>query len=86
MARKSAARRGRERPRLGKLSPLYAFFLNPFRNVRFTTSCPGCSGKTKQRKLPLAIHVHDWGILTPCASCLLIVVPRGERGIVSLRV
>ena len=42
--------------RLGKQPPHYRFFLNPYPDVRFTT-CPQCGQRTKQRKLPLVIHV-----------------------------
>jgi len=44
-------------PQFGKLPPQHRFFLNPYRDMRFT-SCPKCNGKTKLRKLPLAIHVN----------------------------
>ena len=69
MARKTGSKTDRELPRLGKLSPQYKFFLNPYTDVRFTTSCPGCSGKTKQRKLPLAVHVDDWGMVILNKTC-----------------
>jgi len=42
--------------RFGKLPPQYTFILNPYADARFTR-CPGCNQKTKQRKLPLFIHV-----------------------------
>ena len=54
MAIKAKANGDREEPRLGNLTPLYKFFLNPHADVRFTSSCPSCCDKTKQRKLPLA--------------------------------
>lgn len=84
MARKANRRRKPERPRLGRLPPLYKLFLNPYTNVRFTTSCPGCSGKTRQRKLPLAIHVHDWGMVILnktcrfCPCCELLIAHQDE--------
>lgn len=56
-------------PRLGRLPQRYAFFLNPYRDVRFSTSCPGCSGKIRVRKLPLAIHVKDWGMFILNKTC-----------------
>jgi hypothetical protein len=43
-------------PRLGKRPPRYRFFLNPYQDARFS-SCPQCTNKTKQRKLPLFIHI-----------------------------
>ena len=42
--------------RFGKQPLRYNFFLNPYTDVRFT-SCPKCSAKTKQRKLPLFVVV-----------------------------
>ena len=84
MAREAKRKRDRKIPRLGKLPPLYKFFLNPYTNVRFTSSCPGCSGKTRQRKLPLAIHVDDWGMVILnktcrfCPYCELLIAHRDE--------
>jgi hypothetical protein len=69
MTSRTEAKQGRETPRLGKLPPQFKFFLNPYRDVRFTTSCPGCCGKTKQRKLPLAIHVYGWGMVMLNKTC-----------------
>lgn len=74
----------RELPRLGKLPPQYRLFLNPYTSVRFITSCPGCSGKTKQRKLPLAVHVDDWGMIILnktcrfCPCCDLLIAHQDE--------
>ncbi len=45
-----------KRKRLGKLKPLYTFFLNPYERERFTR-CPQCRGITRIRKFPFAIHV-----------------------------
>jgi hypothetical protein len=44
--------------RLGEQKPRYMFFLNPDADARFT-SCPQCGGKTRQRKLPILIHVFE---------------------------
>ncbi len=49
--------------RLGKRPPRYKFFLNPYRDARFT-SCPKCRGKTGLRKMPLVIHVAPLNPLT----------------------
>jgi hypothetical protein len=35
----------------GKQSPRHKFFLNPYKDARFT-SCPKCTAKTKLRKFP----------------------------------
>ena len=45
----------KNKPQLGKQPPRYRFF-NPYEDVRFN-SCPQCTNKTKQRKLPLFIHI-----------------------------
>ena len=66
-------KKGQETPRLGSLPPQFKFFLNPYTDTRFTTSCPGCAGRTKQRKLPLAIHVHGWGMVMLNKTCLFSV-------------
>lgn len=84
MSRKTGRKGDRREPRLGKLPPLYKLFLNPYSNVRFTTSCPGCSGKTRQRKLPLAIHVHQFGMVILnktcrfCPYCELLIAHQDE--------
>ncbi len=69
MAGKVKVSKDHERPQLGNLPPLYKFFLNPYTDIRFTSSCPSCYGKTKQRKLPLAIHVSDWGMVILNKTC-----------------
>lgn len=45
-----------EKPRFGKLPPMYHFILNPHRETRVPT-CPQCEKKMHQRKVPLFIHV-----------------------------
>lgn len=70
-------------PRLGDQSPRYKFFLNPYTDVRFTT-CPKCATKSKQRKLPLAIHVEDGGMVILnktcryCPGCDLLIVHQDQ--------
>ena len=84
MASKAKANEDRDELRLGNLAPLYKFFLNPYADVRFTSSCPNCCGKTKQRKLPLAIHVSDWGMVILnktcrfCSTCDLVIGHQDE--------
>lgn len=69
--------------RMGKQPPRYRFFLNPYPDIRFT-SCPQCRRKTRQRKLPLMIHIDP---LTPvalhktcrfCPSCDLLIAHQDE--------
>lgn len=73
----------KKRPQLGKLPPLYRFFLNPYDDVRFT-SCPQCANKTRQRKLPLFIHVSPGQPLTLnktcryCPNCDLLIAHQDE--------
>ncbi len=84
MKRKAGRKQDRKLRRLGKLPPQYQFLLNPFTNVRFTASCPGCDGKTKQRKFPLAIHVDNCGLVILnktcrfCPHCDLVIAHQNE--------
>jgi hypothetical protein len=55
-------------PRLGKQPPRYTFFLNPYADARFS-NCPKCRGKTKQKKLPLMIHVDEGGLVSLNKTC-----------------
>lgn len=70
-------------PRLGKQPPRYKFFLNPYQDARFTR-CPKCEAKTRQKKLPLVIHVDDWGtvILNKtcrfCPGCQLLILHQDD--------
>lgn len=72
-----------KKPQLGKLPPLYRFFLNPYNDVRFS-SCPQCANKTRQRKLPLFIHVSPGQPVTLnktcryCANCDLLIAHQDE--------
>lgn len=68
---------------LGKQPPRYSFFLNPYRDVRFTR-CPRCNAKTRMQKTPLIIHVDP---LNPvalnktcryCRGCDLLIVHQDE--------
>lgn len=70
-------------PRLGKQPPRYTFFLNPYTDARFT-NCPKCGGKTKQKKLPLVIHVDEGGMMSLnktcryCPGCDLLIAHKDE--------
>ena len=55
--------------RIGLVPPEYRFFLNPYRDMRFVAACPGCGHKPRQRKLPLAIHMHNWGMVVLNKTC-----------------
>ena len=70
-------------PRLGKQQPRYRFFLNPYRDVRFS-KCPQCSNKMGQRKLPLFIHIDPKQPLLLnktcryCSQCDLLIAHHEE--------
>ncbi len=72
-----------KKTQLGKLLPLYDFFLNPYSDARFSR-CPLCEGKTGQKKVPLVIHVdpHYPLILNYtcryCAKCDLLIAHKNE--------
>ena len=69
--------------RLGKQPPRYSFFLNPYPDVRFT-SCPKCRKRTKQRKVPLVIHVDPRNLVSInktchyCSTCDLLIAHQDE--------
>ena len=69
--------------RVGKLSPRYAFALNPFKDARFS-HCPKCKGVMNMRKFALFIHVDGWGPLSLgktsryCPRCELMIVHQDE--------
>ena len=78
-------------PRLGKQPPRYRFFLNPYQDARFST-CPQCSQKTWQRKLPLFIHIEPKQPLLLnktcryCPHCDLLIAHKDELDAVITRV
>jgi hypothetical protein len=73
----------KKRPQLGKLPPLYRFFLNPYEDVRFS-SCLQCANKTQRHKLPLFIHVSPEQPVTLnktcryCPNCDLLIAHQDE--------
>lgn len=81
MARRSRSKA--EPHRLGKQPPRYRFFLNPYRDARFTT-CPQCTGKMRMRKLPLVIHVDPAQLVALnktcryCPDCDLLIAHQDE--------
>jgi hypothetical protein len=59
------------RPRFGAGEPRYQFVMNPFPDAACST-CPGCRKRTRQRKLPLLIHVephHLTALNYTCRYC-----------------
>jgi len=71
------------KPQLGKQPPRFRFFLNPYRERRFTT-CPQCRNKTRERKMPLLVRViRDEGLALYaycryCPNCDLLIVHQDE--------
>lgn len=67
----------------GELPPQNNFFLNPYENERFT-HCPQCGVKTRQRKLPLVIHVDPMYPVSLnytcryCPACDLLIAHQDE--------
>ncbi len=58
---------------LGKLTPRYRVFFNPYKYERLTT-CPQCRNKTRLRKYLLLIHVDPVQLVMlykPCRYCPL---------------
>lgn len=70
-------------PQFGQLPPQFDFFLNPYIDARFTR-CPKCDDKTKQRKLPLFIHVFPMQPVALnktcryCPSCDLLIAHKDQ--------
>jgi hypothetical protein len=68
---------------LGKLTPLYNFFLNPYTDARFTR-CPQCAELTKVRTKPFVIHVDPGHLLNLnisgryCPDCDLMILHQDE--------
>jgi hypothetical protein len=61
----------------------FFFFLSPYEGMAFTR-CPKCDAKTKQRKLPLVIHIepHTICVLNKtcrfCPACELVIARQSE--------
>ena len=72
-----------DKPRLGKLPPMYNFILNPHAETRLS-HCPGCEKRMRQRKLPLFIHVDPVRPVVInytcryCPDCDLLIAHRDE--------
>ena len=69
--------------RFGELPPRYRFILNPYPDERLS-SCPSCGQKSRQRKLPLLIHVDPLHLIALnytcryCPDCDLLVAHKHE--------
>jgi hypothetical protein len=71
------------KPHIGGRPPRYLFYLNPYRNVRFT-HCPRCQRLTNLRKFAFLIHIDELGLVALgktsrfCPRCELIIVHQDE--------
>jgi hypothetical protein len=69
--------------KLGKQPRRHDFFLNPYRDWRFSR-CPKCDEKTRLRKFPLVIHVDPRNPVALnkscryCPTCDLIIAHQDE--------
>lgn len=59
-----------QRPRAGSRPKRtrYRFFMNPYADMAFT-KCPKCETKTRQRKLPLVIHIEPGYMFVVNKAC-----------------
>jgi hypothetical protein len=61
----------------------FFFFLSPYARMAFTR-CPKCQAKTKQRKLPIVIHIEPETICVLnktcrfCQGCQLVIARQSE--------
>lgn len=58
----------KQKPRFGELEPQYNFAINPYPDARLSR-CPNCERKTRQRKLPLLIHVDPMHLIALNYTC-----------------
>jgi hypothetical protein len=67
----------------GGLPPSYGFMLNPYPHQRIS-SCPLCEQKSRQRKLPLFIHIKPKAFIALnytcryCPACDLLIAHKHE--------
>lgn len=68
--RMSKAERADRKARADKLLQRrrYRFFLNPYPDMAFI-KCPKCEAKTKQRKVPLVIHIEPGTVFVLNKTC-----------------
>jgi len=67
----------------GELPPRYGFLLNPYPDERLSR-CPMCEQKTRQRKMPLLIHIEPSDLIALnytcryCQECDLLLAHKHE--------
>jgi hypothetical protein len=68
---------------LGGLPPKYSFMVNPYPEER-VSRCPLCDRKSRQRKLPILIHVNPHHLIALnytcryCPDCNLLIAHKHE--------
>jgi hypothetical protein len=73
----------KQMPRFGKLEPQYDLALNSYPDERISR-CPNCERATRQRKLPLLIHVDPLHLIALnctcryCPDCDLLIVHQDQ--------
>ena len=69
----------KKKRQLGDLPPQFRFFLNPYKDFRFTR-CPQCDRRTKARKRPFLIHIDPQQLVILnmtgkyCPKCDLLIL------------
>jgi hypothetical protein len=72
-----------KRSQLGGLPPRYGFMLNPYPEER-VSRCPVCEQKSRQRKIPLLIHIEPKHLIALnytcryCPTCDLLIAHKHE--------
>jgi hypothetical protein len=68
---------------LGGLPPKYSFMINPYPDER-VSRCPLCDRKSRQRKLPILIHINPKQLIVMnytcryCPDCDLLIAHKHE--------
>jgi hypothetical protein len=68
---------------LGGLPPKYSFMVNPYPDER-VSRCPVCDRKSRQRKLPILIHINPKHLIVLnytcryCPDCELLIAHKHE--------
>jgi hypothetical protein len=75
--------KNKPKPRFGELPPRYSFFLNPYRDYRFTR-CPLCEQAARWRKFVLLIHIDPKVLMALnmhcrfCPDCELLIAHQDQ--------
>jgi hypothetical protein len=73
----------KKKPQFGDLEPMYNFMMNPYPDHRLS-KCPNCEQKSRQRKVPLLIHIAPRQLIALnytcrfCPQCDLLMAHKHE--------